>query len=219
MAAELEPVAAALRAELGLGEPFRDPGVGEFGLVNAVFALGDCFLEVIAPAQGGTAAGRWLERHGGDGGYMVIFDLEDVGRARERARESGIRVVWRVAPDTLRLTLSEPVVPGDPTSALPQYPTVSGYSGQGDVTGDVLYVNYGLIEDYAQLDSLGVSAQGKIVVARYGRSFRIAGRRSSCRCRQTRAGSNPGSRNRTSPAAFALRLRAAPEPVPRRRSG
>src|SRR5436305_3936382 len=96
VAAELEPVAAALRAELGLGEPFRDPGVGEFGLVNAVFALGDCFLEVIAPAQGGTAAGRWLERHGGDGGYMVIFDLEDVGRARERARESGIRVVWRV---------------------------------------------------------------------------------------------------------------------------
>jgi len=81
-------------------------------------------------------------------------------------------LVWRVAPDTMRLTLSEPAVAGDPTSALPQYPTVNGYSGQGDVSGDVLYVNYGLIEDYALLDSLGVSAQGKIVVARYGRSFR-----------------------------------------------
>ena len=80
--------------------------------------------------------------------------------------------VWRVAPDTLRLNLAEPVVPNDPASSLPQYPTVNGYSGQGDVTGEVVYVNYGLIEDYAQLDSLGISVKGKIAIARYGRSFR-----------------------------------------------
>ena len=80
--------------------------------------------------------------------------------------------LWRVAPDTLQLNLVEPPVPNDPASALPQYPTVNGYSGQGDVTGEVVYVNYGLIEDYAQLDSLGVSVRGKIAVARYGRSFR-----------------------------------------------
>ena len=80
--------------------------------------------------------------------------------------------VWRVGPDTLRLSLTEPPVPNDPASSLAQYPTVNGYSGQGDVTGDVVYVNYGLIEDYAQLDSLGVSVKGKIVIARYGRSFR-----------------------------------------------
>src|ERR1043166_8950863 len=80
--------------------------------------------------------------------------------------------VWRVAPEPLALKLAEPAVPDDPTSALPQYPTVNGYSGQGDVTGDVVYVNYGLIEDYAQLDSLGVSVRGNVVVARYGRSFR-----------------------------------------------
>lgn len=49
---------------------------------------------------------------------------------------------------------------------------MSGYSGQGDVTGDIIYVNYGLIEDYARLDSLGISVKGKIVLARYGRSFR-----------------------------------------------
>ena len=59
------------------------------------------------------------------------------------------------------------------TSSLWQYPTVNGYSGEGDVTSDVVYVNYGLIEDYAQLDSMGVSVKGKIAVARYGRrSFR-----------------------------------------------
>ena len=80
--------------------------------------------------------------------------------------------LWRVAPDTIRLDLAEPVVANDPATTLPQYPTVNGYSGRGDVTGDVVYVNYGLIEDYAQLDSLGVSVRGKIAVARYGRSFR-----------------------------------------------
>ncbi len=80
--------------------------------------------------------------------------------------------VWRVAPDTLELPLAEPVIPEDPSSALPQYPAVNGYSGAGDVTAEVVYVNYGLIEDYAQLDSIGVSVAGKIAIARYGRSFR-----------------------------------------------
>jgi len=95
VASELEPVVSALRAELGLGEPFRDPGVAEFGLLNAVFALGDCFLEVVCPARPGTAAGRYLDRHG-DGGYMVIFDLEDLDGARARVERLGIRVVWRI---------------------------------------------------------------------------------------------------------------------------
>lgn len=96
VAAELEPVQRALRETLALGEPYRDPGVGEFGLVNAVFALGDCFIEVISPDRPGTAAGRYLERHGGDGGYMVIFDLEDLESARARVARDGIRVVWRI---------------------------------------------------------------------------------------------------------------------------
>ena len=96
VAAELEPVAARLKQELGLGEPFRDPGVGEFGLANVVFAIGDCFLEVVSPTAPGTAAGRQLERAGGDGGYMVLFDLEDLEGARERAEREGVRTVWRI---------------------------------------------------------------------------------------------------------------------------
>lgn len=95
VAGQLEPVETALREALGLGEPFRDPGVGAFGLVNTVFALGDCFLEVVSPMQEGTAAGRYLDWHG-DGGYMVIFDLEDLDGARARAEELGIRTVWRI---------------------------------------------------------------------------------------------------------------------------
>jgi N-acetylated-alpha-linked acidic dipeptidase len=79
---------------------------------------------------------------------------------------------WRVSPAPRELSLPEPAVAGDPSSRIPQYPTVNGYSGQGDVTADLVYVNYGLIEDYAQLDSMGISVKGKIAIARYGRSFR-----------------------------------------------
>jgi hypothetical protein len=96
VAAELEPVAALLREGLGLQEPFRDPGVGMFGLHNVVFALGDCFLEIVSPVQEGTAAGRQLERLGGDGGYMALFDLEDLDGARERAEATGVRTVWSI---------------------------------------------------------------------------------------------------------------------------
>jgi glyoxalase-like protein len=94
--AELEPAAEALRAAIGLGEPFRDPGVGEFGLANVVFALGDCFIEIVSPTREGTAAGRHIARHGGDGGYMALFDIEDLEGARERAAALGVRVVWQI---------------------------------------------------------------------------------------------------------------------------
>lgn len=81
--------------------------------------------------------------------------------------------VWRIAPNPKALDLREGPLPEDPTSvAYPEYPTVNGYSGTGDATGEVVYVNYGLIEDYAQLDSMGVSVRGKVAIARYGRSFR-----------------------------------------------
>ena len=80
--------------------------------------------------------------------------------------------VWRTSPHPKSLSLAEPPVASDPTSKLAQYLTVNGHSGAGDVKGDVIYVNYGLIEDYARLDSLGISVKGRIAVARYGRSFR-----------------------------------------------
>src|SRR5436305_5293519 len=96
VARELERAAGELQAALGLAEPFRDPGVGMFGLVNTVFAVGDCFLEIVSPVQPDTAAGRYLERHGGDGGYMVMFDLEDLDGARRRVEQAGVRVVWQM---------------------------------------------------------------------------------------------------------------------------
>src|SRR5271165_2655179 len=113
VARELEPVAALLREQLGLEEPFRDPGVGEFGLANVVFAIGDCFLEVVSPVLAGTAAGRQLERAGDDGGYMALFDLEDLAGARERAAMMGVRVVWQIdLPEISGTHLHPADVPG-----------------------------------------------------------------------------------------------------------
>jgi hypothetical protein len=109
VASELEPVADRLRSELGLDEPFRDPGVGAFGLHNVVFALGDCFLEVISPTQPDAPASRHLARHGGDGGYMVLFDLEDLDAARGRAQEKGVRVVWQIDLEDISGTHLHPV--------------------------------------------------------------------------------------------------------------
>ncbi|MGV3708167.1 MAG: M20/M25/M40 family metallo-hydrolase [Gemmatimonas sp.] len=84
---------------------------------------------------------------------------------------TGVKV-WRMGRDTAELNLVEPAIAGDPATALPAYPTVNGSSAAGVAEGEIVFVNFGLIEDYATLDSLGVSVKGKIVIARYGRSFR-----------------------------------------------
>ena len=96
MARELDPVVDELRSQLGLPEGYEDPGVGMFGLRNRVMAIGDAFVEVVSPVQDGTTAGRYLDRVGGDGGYMVIFQLDDAEAARARAAELGVREVWHL---------------------------------------------------------------------------------------------------------------------------
>jgi len=108
VAADLGPVADDLRVVLGLGTPYVDPGVGDFGLTNAVFALGDTFLEVVAPVQPDTAAGRHLERRGGDGGYMVIIQSDDLDADRARVGELGVRTVWQADLDDIRGTHLHP---------------------------------------------------------------------------------------------------------------
>src|SRR6202049_590116 len=81
--------------------------------------------------------------------------------------------VWRISPNPTELNLQEGPIPEDTTSvSFPQVMAFNGYGAAGDVRGEVVYVNYGLIEDYAQLDSMGVSMKGKIAIARYGRSYR-----------------------------------------------
>jgi len=94
VAADCDATARLLQEAFGWPEPFHDPGVGRFGLVNAVFAAGDTFVEVVAPVEAGTTAGRYLERRGTDSGYMAIFQLPDLAEARRRAAIAGVRMVW-----------------------------------------------------------------------------------------------------------------------------
>jgi hypothetical protein len=94
VASDCVGTARRLQEAFSWPEPFHDPGVGRFGLTNAVFAAGDTFVEVVAPIQPGTAAGRYLERRGGDSGYMAIFQVPDLAQARRRVAAAGVRVVW-----------------------------------------------------------------------------------------------------------------------------
>jgi len=84
------------------------------------------------------------------------------------------RLVELVEPTKFTAKLEEPTVPGDPTSSQhdEQLPTYNAYSADGDVTGPLVYVNYGVPEDYEQLERLGISVKGAIVIARYGGSWR-----------------------------------------------
>lgn len=114
VAHDLEAVVTALHDQLGITEePYADPGVAVFGLHNAVMALGDTFLEVVSPVQPETAAGRYLERRHGDGGYMAIFQVDDLVAARRRIAELGIRVVWQADHEDIAGTHLHPKdVPG-----------------------------------------------------------------------------------------------------------
>jgi len=91
VARQLAPVVDDLREVFGLEVAYRDPSVEAFGLENAVLPVGNQFLEVVAPIREGTAGGRYLERRGGDGGYMVILQCDDHGPRKRRAAELGIR--------------------------------------------------------------------------------------------------------------------------------
>jgi hypothetical protein len=92
VARELEPVVADICAILELEVCYRDSGVAKYGLVNAVFPIGTSFLEVVAPVEPNTAAERFLDRSGGHGGYMAIFDCSDPERRRRHVESIGIRI-------------------------------------------------------------------------------------------------------------------------------
>lgn len=93
VAKDLEPVAAQLRAAFGLQIAFRDPAVGVFGLINAVMPVGGEFLEIVQPVKAEASAARYLQRRGGDAGYMLIFQTEDARAHRERLVAQGIRKI------------------------------------------------------------------------------------------------------------------------------
>ncbi len=92
VARELAPTVETFGEVFGLEVCYRDAGVGKYGLENALFPIGDSFLEVVAPIKDSTAAGRYLDRRGGDGGYMVITQCADLVPRRARCEAVGVRV-------------------------------------------------------------------------------------------------------------------------------
>ena len=93
VAHDLAAARTEITAVLGLDYAYDDPGVGKYGLRNAVFPVGTTFLEVVSPKESGTTAARLLEKRGGPGGYMVILQVDDLAEARARVRDVGARVV------------------------------------------------------------------------------------------------------------------------------
>ena len=96
VAAERDPVVAELCDWLGVTVGFEDPGVAEFGLHNALLTIGDQFLEVVSPTIEGTTAGRLLDKRGGDGGYMAIYEVDDLDTRLGVLDRHGARVVWSI---------------------------------------------------------------------------------------------------------------------------
>jgi catechol 2,3-dioxygenase-like lactoylglutathione lyase family enzyme len=108
VAHDLAAARAEITAVLGLDYAYDDPGVGKYGLKNAVFPLGTTFLEVVSPKAPGTTAARLLEKRGGDGGYMVILQVDDLAEARARVRDAGARIVDQTDQDGASFTHIHP---------------------------------------------------------------------------------------------------------------
>lgn len=84
------------------------------------------------------------------------------------------RVLEMIEPTKYKAVLAEPPLKEDPTSnqTAEQLPVYNAWSADGDVTGELVFVNYGIPADYEQLERLGIDVKGKIVIAKYGRSWR-----------------------------------------------
>lgn len=99
VAADLAAAERQIQSDLGVELCYRDPGVATFGLRNALFPVGEQLLEVVSPTRAGTTAGRQLDKRGGDSGYMVILEVDDLDAQRRRCDELGVRIVFEAEAD------------------------------------------------------------------------------------------------------------------------
>ena len=112
---------------------------------------------------------EWLLAKFQEWGYDAQIETFDVLFPTPKERKLEL-----LSPHTFVASLTEPAVNQDPTSnqTAEQLPTYNAYSGDGDVTGPLVYVNYGMPADYEELDRLGISVKGAIAIARYGSGWR-----------------------------------------------
>jgi N-acetylated-alpha-linked acidic dipeptidase len=111
---------------------------------------------------------EWIAERFRAWGYETEIEEYQVLFPKPRIRE-----VEMVAPEYYRALMTEPVLDADGTSGVDgRLPTYNAYSADGDVTGELVYVNYGTPDDYEELDRRGIDVRGKIVIARYFGSWR-----------------------------------------------
>jgi glyoxalase-like protein len=108
VAADLEASSEELCDTLGIEVAYRDPGVAKWGLANVVCPTGHDFLEIVTPTQAGTSAGRYIDRRKGDGGYMVILQVDDALKERARVTGLGVRAVHNTDREGYRATHFHP---------------------------------------------------------------------------------------------------------------
>jgi Glyoxalase-like domain len=133
-ARDLAAARERLESDVGLSDPFADPAVSYFGLENAVYPVGDTFLEVVSPVAENTAAGRLLDRRAAaECGYMVMFQVDDLDAARGRASAAGVREAFEVRFDDIREVHLHPADIGGAIVSLsePQPPESWKWGGPG----------------------------------------------------------------------------------------
>ena len=96
------PASAASATALGLPFVHEDPAVAAFGAVNSLHAAGDTFVELLAEGRPGSAVGRHVSRLGGDGGYMVIAQVDDLDAHLARVEAADVRVIWQGGVEGIR---------------------------------------------------------------------------------------------------------------------
>jgi hypothetical protein len=96
VATDLPRVITDMQAIFGVKLAYQDPNVRRYGLDNALFPFGLAFVEVVSPIEPETAAGRFLERSGGVGGYMAIFNCDDPERRGRHANALGVRTAHTI---------------------------------------------------------------------------------------------------------------------------
>ncbi len=140
-------------------------GIREDSIAGWARALGAVPHVAGTPAQAATRDSvlAWLTRAGIEVSHdtFVVYLPQPVSVS-----------VQQTAPTARSLYELEPELPSDPITRTERVPAFNAYGASGDVEGPVVFANYGLPADYQVLDSLGVDVRGKIVLARYGRSYR-----------------------------------------------
>ncbi len=96
VAADLPRAIADMQAIFAVKLAYQDPHVRRYGLENALFPFGLAFVEIVSPVEPDTAAGRFLERSGGSGGYMAIFNCNDPQRRGLNANALGVRTAHTI---------------------------------------------------------------------------------------------------------------------------